>query len=438
MLSLRTLSLSLLSAAGLFCSAAIPQPTTAELAGNNLAYPYLDKAPAMTPPPAGYVPFHLEHYGRHGSRYHIGGWNYDYPVTELEKAERVGVLTPLGKQLLDSARVYRQQAIKRDGELSDMGALQHQAIGRRIGTNFPEIFSKENSYVDAKSTVVRRCILSMLNEVKELQALYPKMRITADSSEADMYYMNACGSDSVISSRRGEAKKKLMKDLFMSHANDGTLYLPKLFTSSQFAKDSINAPILATAIIQLLEMTQSHSNQNGLGMLDEIFTFDELKNDWLTRNASWFLDAGNTPLTGGDAALEHAWLLDNFILSADTAMTSTTTGANLRFGHDSIVLPLAILMQLDNCAAEYQTLDELDGNWADYLIIPMAANIQMVFYRPEGSTNPDDVLVKVLLNERETLLPVEPVSGPYVKWTTLRDYYKSIIDPYISSHTPKK
>ena len=37
------------------------------------AYPYPEKQlPKLTPAPKGYEPFHLEHYGRHGSRWHIG------------------------------------------------------------------------------------------------------------------------------------------------------------------------------------------------------------------------------------------------------------------------------------------------------------------------------------------------------------------------------
>jgi hypothetical protein len=33
------------------------------------------------------------------------------------------------------------------------------------------------------------------------------------------------------------------------------------------------------------------------------------------------------------------------------------------------------------------------------------------------------VLVKVLLNERETTLPVATAAAPYYKWSDLRDYY---------------
>ena len=36
----------------------------------------------------------------------------------------------------------------------------------------------------------------------------------------------------------------------------------------------------------------------------------------------------------------------------------------------------------------------------------------------------EDILVKVLLNEHEAILPVTPVQGPYYRWSDLRAYYE--------------
>lgn len=55
-------------------------------------------------------------------------------------------------------------------------------------------------------------------------------------------------------------------------------------------------------------------------------------------------------------------------------------------------------------------------------IIPMAANIQIIFYRKEGS---DDVLVKFLLNENETSVPVRTDCAPYYHWNDVKEYYRS-------------
>jgi hypothetical protein len=52
----------------------------------------------------------------------------------------------------------------------------------------------------------------------------------------------------------------------------------------------------------------------------------------------------------------------------------------------------------------------------------MACNIQLIFYKPKKGKK-GDILVKALLNERETRLPIATTQWPYYKWEELRDYY---------------
>ena len=53
-------------------------------------------------------------------------------------------------------------------------------------------------------------------------------------------------------------------------------------------------------------------------------------------------------------------------------------------------------------------------------IIPMAANIQLIFYRKKGS---DDILVKFLLNENETSVPALKTNyAPYYHWSDVKEY----------------
>ena len=51
----------------------------------------------------------------------------------------------------------------------------------------------------------------------------------------------------------------------------------------------------------------------------------------------------------------------------------------------------------------------------------MASNIQLVFYRKNA--NDKDVLVKVLLNEKEATLPLPSDIAPYYKWSDFREFY---------------
>jgi hypothetical protein len=84
-------------------------------------------------------------------------------------------------------------------------------------------------------------------------------------------------------------------------------------------------------------------------------------------------------------------------------------------------------MELDSVNYSCDDLETLHEHWQDYNTIPKACNIQMVFYRPVGTTgnSPDDILVKVLLNEHEATLPIDTDCAPYYHWTDVRSFFIS-------------
>jgi hypothetical protein len=51
-------------------------------------------------------------------------------------------------------------------------------------------------------------------------------------------------------------------------------------------------------------------------------------------------------------------------------------------------------------------------------MIPMAANLQFVFYRNREG----DILVRILLNERDATVPIKDVAPHFYRWEALRDY----------------
>lgn len=388
-----------------------------KLSGNLRAYPYAESDPPMqTPPPAGYTPFHLEHYGRHGSRWLIGENDYKTPVRNLEKAERAGKLTPLGKETLEELRKIELASRGRLGELSDKGALQHQAIGRRMARNYPELFS-DSSQIDAKSTVVIRCILSMLNGLQGIREVAPNARVKSDASYADMYFMNY--DDKPAWEIKDKANPVLWEYWKNHSVPDG--YLSRLVTDRQFAIDSV-APGLMPQLYWILANTQGHTDQKWI--LDQVFTTDEVREAWRGDNAGWVLHSIDTPLTERRMPYTQRKLLKNIIESTDTAIMSTHPSVNLRYGHDGILINFITLMEINDFGKEFASIEEAEAAGVrSYDLIPMAGNIQLVFYR----NNEGDVLVKCLLNEQEVRLPASPVSGPYYRWSDLRDYYKDKI-----------
>lgn len=91
--------------------------------------------------------------------------------------------------MLASVKAMRDNGRSREGELTPLGAEQHRAIAKRMYEHFPQVFAGK-THVDARSTVVIRCILSMENELLQLAALNPQTTFTHDASYHDMYFMN--------------------------------------------------------------------------------------------------------------------------------------------------------------------------------------------------------------------------------------------------------
>lgn len=206
-----------------------------KLSGANfLAYP----APAQTTyssAPKGYKPFYISTYVRHGSRFHINKHDYTYALTPLEKADSAKVLSSVGKDVLRKIARVLQLSDGRLGELTPLGARQHRGIAERMYHNFPEIFAKSIA-IDARSTDVVRCILSMTSECLQLQALNPKLRISNDASRHDMYYMNY--DDRYLGGLRYREKQELIKAFKQRHVHPERL-MKVLFTDSTYVKANI-------------------------------------------------------------------------------------------------------------------------------------------------------------------------------------------------------
>ena len=108
-------------------------------ASNHMAY--LVPTEKLTPAPKGYVPFYMDHYGRHGSRWLINESEYRDPLNTLRRAKEEGVLTTLGQEVLEKLERFYPSTRDRLGDMSDIGEIQHHGIGKRMTQNFPEIFS---------------------------------------------------------------------------------------------------------------------------------------------------------------------------------------------------------------------------------------------------------------------------------------------------------
>lgn len=394
------------------------------LSGSNLlAYPAPVKK--LTPAPTGEKPFYISHYGRHGSRYLIQPRDYDFPYQTLAKADSLGKLTTLGKDVLRRIKLLKDEASGRLGELTLLGAQQHRQIAERMYKRFPEVFAGKAN-VDAKSTIVIRCILSMENELLELTRLNPMLNITHDASYHDMYYMNQ--PDTALYRQKMPPVAKEAYEQFYRKTVDWTGVMNRLFNDKDYVAQHVNARRLNEKLFNLASCIQNVELRSKVSLYD-IFTKDELYRNWQVNNAWWYINYAACPLNGGTQPYSQRNLLRRIVEQADSCIRLPRPGATLRFGHETMVLPLVCLLNLNNYGTPIEGLDNLvSKGWVNYRIFPMGANVQFIFYRKNAADK--DVLVKVLLNEQEATLPVKTDRAPYYHWKDVRAYFLDKLSRY--------
>lgn len=435
-----------------------------QMGSNYYAYP--TPTAKYSKAPAGYKPFYLSHYGRHGSRFHQPADHYHALYNTLAKADSAGKLTDLGKSLLERAKFLDEYAAPRAGDLTQLGVAQHQGIAKRMVKNFPEIF-KNDAYVEAYASTSVRCVVSMAAFLEELHALKPKVEIHQESGKYLMSFISPLDFGKIIGESNTPAWQKENEKLY-SHVNP-TRMMRTIFNDSNYIQKNVDAGDLFSKIYEIGNSLQGSPEIEF--SFDDLWTEEDLTARWHAQNAWWYSVLGNNPFAKKQGLDNARPLLKNVldeadkVIAADTAKTdastdsaSSSTGsataktaakpakkttATLRFGHDTVIFPFAVLLQLENgtqnTGIETADMENLHKVWRDYEISPMAANVQLVFYKSSKKGTP--ILVKVMLNEIEQKLPVtcnpqgsSASSGtlqncpavPYYRWEDVKEFYGKI------------
>ena len=384
----------------------------------------------LTPAPKGKHPFHISHYGRHGSRHHTKFEDYNYVLNALEKASREGALTLLGEDVLQRVRLMRQHAEGHIGELTPLGASQHRDIARRMYERFPQVF-KGHATVDARSTLSVRCLLSMTNALLQLQQLNPRLQINTDASQQTLYYM--AHTDRKLTAAAASAQNREVYDQFCREHPTWQRLTGLLFCDTAYVNNYVNGERLCYYLFRLAANLQSTDLALQFSLYD-LFTADEIYDNWQKENAYWYLGFGFCPMNGAEQPYGQRVLLRTIIQQADSCLRLPHPSAMLRYGHDTMLLPLVCLLGINGYGQQFTDPNELDTHgWRDYQVIPMAGNLQFIFYRKNASD--DDPVFKVLLNEDEATLPLPTDMAPYYHWRDFRDHYLQLIDAYDATHS---
>ena len=392
--------------------------------GSFLAYP----GPShhkQTSAPNGKKPFYISHFGRHGSRYPTKKDDFWYVIKTLQESEEEHALTPLGKDVLHRVILMEQEAHQRAGELTSLGATQHQEIAERMMRRFPQVFDG-NVTIEAKSTTSVRCILSMVNALMKMQTMNPKMVLKYDASQHDMDYLRH--DDSLLTNQSLDKRNMSIYHAFLDAHPTWERVVDQLYADTEYKNQHVDGKKLNTYLFRLASALQNMDLRKKITLYD-LFTDDEIYENWRKDNVCWYLGFGFAPSNGGKMPFSQRFLLRRIIEEADSCLNLDHPGATLRYGHDTALLPLVCLMGINDYDLQTSDLEKMErSGWADYKIIPVAANLQLVFYR--NGRHDQDVLVKVLLNENEATLPLKTDVAPYYHWQDFRDFYLQRINAY--------
>ena len=384
------------------------------------AYP-LDFAP-QTKAPKGYKPFYVSHYGRHGSRFLIGDRDYKWLIDLFEGASRQGALSELGENAYQRLLQVWKEAEGHGGDLTPLGVRQHRGIAERMYAAFPEAF-KGNPTISARSTVVLRCAMSMVAFGDRLKELNPNLRISYEASPKYMDYLNYHTDESnrFTHSQNGPWAEEFRK-FEEAHTNPDRL-IASLFKDKQFILKKVNPKEVMWGMYWIASDMQNVETKVSFY---DLFEPQELFDLWQCINYRFYVGNANHADGKGIVVANAKSLLRNILDSADEAIRQGGIAATLRFGHDGNVIPLVALLHIENCNVAVSDPAEVYKVWSDFKVVPMAANVQIVFFRNETGSA-DDILVKIMHNEHEVHIPVQTDTFPFYKWSDVESYYRNLL-----------
>ena len=335
-----------------------------KLGGVYYAYPVTETILASAP--EGYEPFYISHYGRHGSRWLPDDKRYIWVNEQFANKKN---LTKLGRSVRKRLDKIWKNAKGNGGLLTPLGGRQHRKIAQRLYRNFPQLFTAE-ACLTAHSSTVKRCITSMDNFVSELKTLNPSIQIEPIAREEDMSWI------AYKSQEQRDFEHSLSWPLMISTDR----FINALFTDASHLSDADREKLLSELHTIASDMQDVELDVS----LYDIFTEEELIAVYDLNNRRMTLHNGDEIMNHGIAARCAISLWQKIEADVDAAIARGGVGADLRFGHDTNLYRLLTLMGIDT---KGKPMDE---------ILPMAANLQMIFYRNAQ----DDVIVQLLHNEK--------------------------------------
>jgi len=381
---------------------------------------------ASTPAPRGYKPVYISHYGRHGSRYAYTDKAYTVLLDMLREGAGEGNLTPFGSDLLKRLETFWKSVRYQVGDLTPLGWEQHQQIARTMVSSFPSAFGK-GSRVDAASSGSVRSIVSMASFVSSVSRESPKSSVYAHQGDLDIQATRPNMGKNPFRYSGPETVfpyPESSEEFMLRHLPGYETILARLFKDPAAGLGKRKVFDVFFNLYMFVAGMNSLPEEKKFDV-EGILTREEFATLWEIDNYERFREY--LPYRTSCCSI-----LDDIIAKADERLSAGSRGADLRFGHDHVVMALLMAMDIDGFGYYPAEADDLVG-WFQSFRSPMATNLQFVFYRPRCGKKAG-TLVKVLFNGEEARLGTLPAySGPYYEWSAVRSFLQSRVALFVNN-----
>lgn len=380
--------------------------------------------PAQEPEyPDSLVPVFINHVGRHGARYPSSAANCLALRKALDRADSLGTITPLGRQLQKLNEHIIVQSNNRWGALDSLGIAEQQGIATRMFYNYTEVFS-EGGVVQALSSYSPRAMMSMYAFTHQLDRMNNRLTFSTSTGRINSALMRPFDTVQAYLDFR---KDKTWEPPYTEYVDK---YCPTTAISRVLGENYPYGDEKARRNLALVEYYVV-SSLEAMGERSEMATyFSEAEANalWSCFNLRQYLQRTATTVSSVPAEIASDLVLniiettDDFISGADAA-----TCAVLRFGHAETLMPLLSLIRVPGCNYLTNYFDTVAQHWRDFDVVPMAANVQFVLFKARKSGR---YYMRVELNERPVALRSGDTATIY-PWGELRRYLTNCV-PLVS------
>ena len=364
------------------------------------------------------TPIMINHVGRHGARFPASSKYSETLLGALRNAQSNGTLTPAGKDLMRLTEAMVVRVLGRWGALDSLGMAEQRGIAARMAQRWPMLLGRHT--VEALSSYSPRCIMSMYEFCHQLSRMDNKIEVYTSSGRQNSQLMRFFDLSHDYKELRDNGTLAEPIDIYTA-ANITMKPLRRVLGNGyKFGADSAEIAMAEYAVLAGLEAMSMKVD------VSKYFTPEEYNALWGISNFRHYIQRTATTVSSVPADIASPLLLD-IINTADKFIADSTSVApiQLRFGHAETLMPLLSLMRLKGCYYLTNYFDTVGLHWRDFDVVPMAANLQLIFFRNRAGK----VYVRADLNEQPVpLIPNDPAI--YVPWAKARAYLERCIPIY--------